>query len=78
MTQLSKREIEILQLISQEYTSKEIAAVLSLSNHTILSHSRKIREKLGVKNTAGVVRVGFEIGYLGIPKRSASQCVVPN
>ena len=64
MTQLSKREIEILHLISQEYTSKEIAAALSLSNHTILSHSRKIREKLGVKNTAGVVRAGFENGYL--------------
>ncbi|NND34941.1 MAG: helix-turn-helix transcriptional regulator [Saprospiraceae bacterium] len=61
---LSKREIEVLRLISAELTINEIAKELFLSNHTVISHCQNIKEKLGVRNVAGVVRAGFEAGYL--------------
>jgi len=61
---ISKREREILHLISFENTSKEIAQKLCISVHTALSHRKNLMWKLEVKNTAGLVRKGFEQGYL--------------
>lgn len=58
------REREILHLISQEFTTKEIANHLYLSTHTIDSHRKRLMGKWKVRNTAGLVRVGFETGIL--------------
>ena len=63
---LTVREVEVLGLISLEYTSKEIASILCISNHTALSHRKNLIEKLGVRNTAGLIRKSFEMGYLKI------------
>lgn len=63
---LSNREQQVLQLISCELTSKEIAAKLYLSSHTVESHKRNIKSKLDVRNMAGVVRKGFELGFLSL------------
>ena len=52
---LSNREIEIVKLIAQGFTNKEIADKLFLSNHTIITHRKNIMAKIGVKNTAGIV-----------------------
>lgn len=52
---VSKREIEILQLICKEYTNDEIAEILFLSPRTIESHRRRLCAKIGVKNVAGLV-----------------------
>lgn len=61
---ISKREIEILRLIANEFTTKEIANELFISRHTADSHRKNLMNKLKVKNSAGLVRVGFEKGYL--------------
>lgn len=53
---LTKRESEILGLIVEEYTNQEIAKQLFISIPTVESHRKKLIEKLGVKNTAGLVR----------------------
>ena len=53
---LTKREKEILKLIIQEYTSPEIAIKLFISLGTVETHRRNLISKLGVKNTAGLVR----------------------
>lgn len=63
---LSKREYEVLDLISHGLTSKQIASNLFLSNHTILSHRKNLLMKMGVPNTAGLVRKAYEFGILRI------------
>ncbi len=52
---LSEREIEIIKLISDGCTNKEIADQLFLSTHTVNTHRKNIMNKLGIKNTAGIV-----------------------
>lgn len=63
---ISVREHEVLHLIAFEHTSQEIAKKLFISNHTALSHRKNLMTKLQVKNTAGMVRRAFELGYLSI------------
>ncbi len=61
---ISNRERQVLNLIAYEYTSKEIAQELNISAHTVDSHRKRLMEKWEVKNTAGLVRVGFQSGVL--------------
>ena len=58
---ISTREQEVLNLIAYEHTAKEIAIKLYISYETVNSHRKNIMSKLGVKNTAGMVRVAFEL-----------------
>lgn len=64
--QLTERETEVLRLLSQEYSSKEIAQDLFLSKATIESHRRNLLLKMQVKNVAGLIRKSFEVGILKI------------
>ena len=52
---LSVREIEIIQLVSDGLSNKEIAERIFLSVHTVTTHRKNIMSKLGVNNTAGLV-----------------------
>lgn len=62
MKTISIREKEILDLIAEEYTMKEIADQLYISVETVKSHRKNLRCKLSVKNTAGLIRRAFELG----------------
>jgi len=57
---LTERELEILSLICEEYSSQEIADKLFISFHTVESHRANLMNKAGVKNTAGLVRWAVE------------------
>jgi DNA-binding NarL/FixJ family response regulator len=59
---LSAREIEVLKLIAQEYSNPEIARELFISIRTVDTHRRNLLEKLGVKNTAGLVKYAIQKG----------------
>jgi len=61
---LSEREIDVLHLIVDEYTIKEIATLLFISQHTVISHRKNLQSKLNAKNTAGIVRRAFELRYI--------------
>jgi len=61
---ISSREREVLHLIAYENTSQEIASKLYISNHTAITHRKNLMDKLHVKNAAGLVRRGFELGFL--------------
>ena len=58
--ELSRREKEVLKLITEEYTAKEIAEELFISQHTVESHRKNIFSKLNVKNVAGLVKYAIE------------------
>ena len=53
--QLTKREVEIIKMVCQELSTKQIAAQLFLSDLTINTHRRNIFRKLEVKNVAGLM-----------------------
>ena len=53
-TELTKREIEVLQLITKGYSNKEIADQLFVSIHTVISHRKNISEKTGIKSASGL------------------------
>jgi DNA-binding NarL/FixJ family response regulator len=52
---ISEREIEIIRLIAEGFSNKQIAEKLFLSIHTVNTHRKNIMNKLGVNNTAGIV-----------------------
>ncbi|MCF6214107.1 MAG: response regulator transcription factor [Flavobacteriaceae bacterium] len=52
---LSKREFQILKMIAQEYTTKEIAKNLFISTRTVEAHRNVLYEKTGSKNVIGLV-----------------------
>ncbi len=57
---ISRREKDVLELIMKEHTTQEIADTLFISLKTVESHRRSLLTKLGVRNTAGLVRVAIE------------------
>jgi DNA-binding NarL/FixJ family response regulator len=52
---LTDREKEVLQLVAEGKSNKEVAAVLDVSNHTVESHRTNLMQKLGIHNTAEIV-----------------------
>ena len=64
--ELTEREKEILQLIVQEKTTKEIADQLCLSEKTIETHRASLMQKLEVKNIAGMVKKAIMQGLVEI------------
>lgn len=59
-TPLTEREVEILKLIADGLTNQEIAEQLYISPRTVDTHRRNLLQKLGVKNTAGLVKYAFK------------------
>ncbi|MCB0292811.1 MAG: response regulator transcription factor [Calditrichaeota bacterium] len=53
---LTLREREVLQLLAEEHSIKEIAAMLNISDRTVDSHKRKAMEKLGIHTLAGLIK----------------------
>lgn len=64
VTDLTKREIEILALIANELTNIEIGEKLFISPRTVDTHRRNLLQKLGVKNTAGLVKFAIHNGIV--------------
>jgi DNA-binding NarL/FixJ family response regulator len=56
INELTSREIEILELIVSEFSNQEIAEKLFISIRTVDAHRRNLLNKIGVKNTAGLVK----------------------
>jgi DNA-binding NarL/FixJ family response regulator len=65
-TQLTTRELEVLQLIVHGKSNKEIAAVLGLSANTIAVHRANIMQAFGIHNTAELVVYAIRQGLVSI------------
>jgi len=57
---LTKRELEILKLITHALSNKEIGKVLYISDQTVSVHRKNIMRKLGVSNTAGLIKLWID------------------
>ena len=62
--ELSRREKEVLRLIADGHTNGKIAELLFLSSHTVTTHRKNIMQKLGIKNTAGIVMYAVKSGIV--------------
>jgi DNA-binding NarL/FixJ family response regulator len=61
---LSQREREVLQLVAEGRSTKEIAELLAISAATVDTHRTRILQKLDLKNTAGVVLFAARRGII--------------
>lgn len=57
---LTKREKEIIKLLCAEKNSQDIADALFISVYTVNTHRKNILHKLGIKNTAGLVKFALD------------------
>ncbi len=62
--ELTSREIEIMKLIAEGMSNKEIGKQLHISDRTVDTHRTNIMRKLEVKNVAGIIRYAMKSGYV--------------
>jgi DNA-binding NarL/FixJ family response regulator len=61
---LTTRQREILQLVAEGRTAKEIGGILHVSVQTVAFHKHQIMEKLGLRTTAGLTKYAIQEGLL--------------
>lgn len=61
---LTRRERQVMELICQEMTTAEIAEALFISHKTVETHRQHLIQKMGVRNTAGLVKEAIRQGLL--------------
>ena len=61
---ITRREFEILELIAQGMSNREIAGRLYVSENTIKTHSSRVFDKLGAKRRTQAVQLGKKFGLL--------------
>lgn len=66
LASLTTRQREILKLIAEGQSTKEIASKLNISVKTVESHRAKLAEKLGIHDVAGLVRFAIRIGLIQV------------
>ncbi len=68
-TRITPRETEILQMLAQGFTTKEIADAFFVSTATIDSHRKNLLAKTGVANTAELIVWAVTEGYITVGKQ---------
>ena len=61
---ITRRELEVLELIAQGMSNREIAGKLYVSENTVKTHSSRVFDKLGAKRRTQAVQLGKEFGLL--------------
>jgi DNA-binding NarL/FixJ family response regulator len=57
---LSRREVEIIKLITQEFSNEDIAVHLAISKRTVETHRKNIFKKTKVKSIVGLVMLAIK------------------
>lgn len=63
---LTPRERQVLQLVAEGHSTKQIASILTLSTKTIESHRTRIMQKLEIHDTVGLVHYAIRAGLVHI------------
>jgi DNA-binding NarL/FixJ family response regulator len=61
---LTARQREVLQLIAEGYTTKEIARILHISDKTVETHRMQLMDRLDIHDVAGLVRYAIRVGLV--------------
>lgn len=61
---ITRRELEILELIAQGMSNREIAEKLFVSENTVKTHSSRLFDKLSAKRRTQAVQIGKELGLI--------------
>jgi NarL family two-component system response regulator LiaR len=61
---ITRRELEVLELIAQGMSNREIAGKLFVSENTVKTHSSRVFDKLGARRRTQAVQLGKELGLL--------------
>jgi DNA-binding CsgD family transcriptional regulator len=61
---ITKRELEILELMAQGMSNREIAEKLFVSENTVKTHSSRLFDKLSAKRRTQAVQIGKEMGLI--------------
>jgi two-component system, NarL family, response regulator NreC len=69
---LSQRERQVVRMLAYGHTQKEIASRLNISGKSIDTYRARIREKLGLRTRAEIVRYALEAGILNVGTEKAS------
>ena len=70
--QLTRREIEVLNLLIEGHTQKEIAAQLVISEKTVATHIQNLLGKFGVHSRAELIARAYLIGHARTPSSAAA------
>ncbi len=68
LEQLSPRELQVLRLVADGKTSKEIAVMLDLREQTVRSYRKTMMRKLGVNNVAGLTQLALSSGLTRVAR----------
>jgi DNA-binding NarL/FixJ family response regulator len=68
LAQLTARQREVLKLIAEGVTTKQIAFHLSISPKTVEAHRNALMERLGIRDVAGLVRLAVKAGLVPIDR----------
>jgi two-component system, NarL family, response regulator NreC len=63
---LTEREKQVLKLVAEGFTHKEVADMLNISAKTVIAHQTNIGEKLGIHNRAGLIKFAIQKGIIKI------------
>ena len=62
--ELTPRELEVLKLIAEEFTTADISEQLHITINTVESHRRNLLTKFGARNSAGLIRRAMRLELL--------------
>jgi DNA-binding NarL/FixJ family response regulator len=69
---LAPRELQVLRMVAEGKTSKEIAVALDLREHTVRSYRKTMMKKLGVNNVAGLTQLALSTGLTQLTRTQAT------
>jgi len=65
-TELTSREVEVLQLVAESYANKQVAAEIGISIKTVEKHRECLMKKLDIHDTAGLTRYAVAAGMIEV------------
>jgi DNA-binding NarL/FixJ family response regulator len=66
LDQLTPRQREVLQLIAEGHTTRQIAQIMDISDKTVETHRANLMDRLDIHDIAGLVRYAVRVGIISV------------